>query len=191
MKATSLKRKILAVKKVNEGKYLAYGSYGRYYYWKHNIGFKLINWSRHRSIKKLIQSQEWKDAADEAKCLKRASKLTKITPKFFALRILKLGIFYYPAIFMEHIQGEMLIDIVIKNNWDDEYRLYLEKTYAAKLKKIGIKHLDVHMENIIIPNSKKLAQFRIIDLGPDFISFKNKHGRFIPVRKNEELVGII
>lgn len=175
---------------------IAKGGFAYYFHLKNKGGLKVIQ-TFHNSKRedcgissefKLEKSTIWKKALEEFNYQKLVNTHYEgLSPKAFEL----VKVFntdnqkWYPAIFMEHIQGFLLEELMECNELDKEINqleayvkddkilkgevnnppkdsVAIEEFIQQKFIKLGFKHVDLHWSNILITPSFRI---KIIDYG--------------------------
>jgi hypothetical protein len=186
------------IKKEIIGSKIGSGKYGQVFNHKTNSNkvIKILNSGF--SLKTLLSIQElplnnYKGKLSTIKCassiidsfiesynLYKAEK-SKITPKIYNFYIVKYKNKYYPAIEMQKIKGESLLekfnyskkDIYLNSDGTIELGTannMIEYSHVVKtFKKLKLKHKDIHLGNILL---NKKGQYKIIDFSSMFIAHK-------------------
>lgn len=164
------------------------GVYGSYFQISKRRGLKVITSDKveenpvHLSLEALKKSRIWKNAQSEFDFLKKVES-TKLSPKAYKLLIAKDPISdnYYPAILMDHIEGEVFnlteksafkvgSEVLHIDIWAHKRKAHqtnhrmprvIQEKVLAKLHSCGVHHPDLHDDNVIVQGSN----IRVIDFG--------------------------
>lgn len=149
--------------RMKDWEYISKGSFGRYYIHKENrnLGMKTLG----------IMSR----AHDEFDLLCKAAP-SEMTPLPYGIKMINNGIVECYAIFMEHIEGDLL-EIFFKKEgieyWHEDAKVFFEIARQTLLDRCGISHGDIHEANVIITEYEKdnctldaIIDYKIIDFTP-------------------------
>lgn len=160
------------------------GAHGVYIRLSKKRGVKILvnetikEYTQLKTLKELKHSSIWKQAKKEFSFLKKAYK-TKMTPKPFCLTYVynELG-FFYPAIVMEHIQGEPLYKAFVekflteqvsqkgkflsKYSKKEDEGIHWQDYVFEKFSLMGLVHEDLSESNCLVTDKNLI---KIIDLG--------------------------
>lgn len=163
------------------------GCYGIYFKLSKRIGIKVITAYKSKdqqvsdftSSLDLKGSKLWSSAEKEFLTLKKL-QVTKITPRAIKLTqvLMTKTNLLYPAIIMEHIEGEVFeeteknvfllnhkkleVDIIsYKNSNDGFLPRNIKEAITTELRHYGIKHKDLHNHNVLVSGNN----IKIIDFG--------------------------
>ncbi len=141
------------------------GVYGVYYKLNVKQGVKVVGDKGHKTVKKLKSSAVWRHATKETTLLRRCKKLYNLIPKSYGTVPVKIKDRYYPGIVMQHIDGDILFDIMpmAKSN-------IICDALVKKLEDVGIFHDDLHSSNVISCNNK----YYVIDFSPYHVKVSNE-----------------
>ena len=151
------------------------GAYSVYYRFG-NLGIKVLRTDfryfglgGYKSVRSLKRSFMWREALREYNLMKRAEN-SELTPIPYCVKPVRLGLRYYPAIFMEHIVG-VSFDSFCQGFGRKALR-EAEKVLKAKEKTLmcyGVDHvLDSGGSNAIVVESigKRIIKVKLIDFSP-------------------------
>lgn len=137
------------------------GIHGEYFKLSDQVGVKVIHSKGYPSIKKLVSSNAFQKAKREAEILMIAEE-TGVVPKCYGLTVVKSKSGFRAGVLMQHLGQVTLAD---SDQYDNsEIYDYL----VESLKEVGIKHWDLHEDNIMVYRGKMYA----VDFSPDCVSVK-------------------
>lgn len=142
------------------------GGYGVYFL-HDGIGVKALRRS-YENYEICLKSNTFEKAKEEFSILKILEN-SGITPKPYAVTVVKFGGKYFAAILMQHIEGERadlyfnFDSCCTKEEDPKEFREVADKL-VNKLLEYGIEYTDDHGENVIIGNDGK---YYLIDFSPE------------------------
>ena len=110
---------------------------------------------------------------------------TGLTPYPYDLRAVNLGGEVLYAIFMEHIEGKTLRDTGLYDDMSaDVAEGVINREANEKLAEFGIRHGDLHWENIIIEDAS--GEYRVIDFTPKYIHPAGSTDGYVPAGGSDE-----
>lgn len=136
------------------------------------------------SKKQLLESPLWKEAKLEAKLMRMVQKSTYVPMAHRVIAIkdtrglwtydkgqvdntnigaIKSKGFWFPAILMDHIEGETLSNLVFDGLFTEQEQDEIIKTLGDIIKQHGITMKDLHEENIIYD---QYSEPHVIDFSP-------------------------
>lgn len=146
------------------------GVYGSYFKLNKTRGIKVFTHLKKKDPNEIINKKSFRMVKKEFKNQNMIyKKLPHFVPKAFKVVIVQISPKYYaPAIIMSHVEGKPLYKTIPKRkqaimvgNKIKHISLYerglpVEKFLANKLKSVGFRHGDLHLNNIILTQNHKL-----------------------------------
>lgn len=145
------------------------GAFSSYFQYNSTQGIKVLYSDGHKTIKSLIKSKVWQRATKENTLLRKCKQRYNNIPKTYGVYPIKAGLYYYPGIVMQHINGKTLHDARQYNS--KQRQDIINKIYHA-LEKRGILHLDLHRGNVMI--CKDTNNYYVIDFTFDLVEIYNE-----------------
>lgn len=137
------------------------GANGEYVKLSSQIGIKLIHSKLFTTQTKAMKSTAWKLAMGESENLKLAFD-SGVVPQSYGVSLVKVGSGFRVGVLMQHLGGTTLDN----SEFYDDVDVY--EHLRDKLKEVGIKHFDLHGDNIMVYRGKCYA----IDFSPQCIEYK-------------------
>ena len=168
--------------KLGRRRSLGCGAFGSYFKLSKNRGVKVLHFEEddNDSTAELKGSCSWSEAIEEYKLLKTAER-SGCSPKPYAVAVVVSKNTYYAGIVMQHIDGVLDKDITdeqqerindVFGDWKDVSEILYDE-----LRKCGVKHDDLHNENIIYKFSKRKIKVYALDFSPYATKYVRKRAR--------------